>query len=220
MDERIEKTGLGFFGAVIASISHEIKNRIAIINEHAGLLEDLVLLAERSGQIDLDRLKKLSGSIKDQVIQGDRILRNMNRFAHSVDAPLLCVELRALLDLTVQLAARAANLKGVDLEVGTDCRDVELTTGPFLLMNLIWLCIDSIPAKSASGSVLRLEWEAEPGSVLIRICSEEREGSCGVPKFPGEADSLAKAIGAELVPDRGCGGWAIRLPAGVSSRKG
>ena len=33
-------TGLQFFGKMTASISHEIKNVMAIINESAGLLDD------------------------------------------------------------------------------------------------------------------------------------------------------------------------------------
>jgi len=35
-----EETALRFFGNISTSISHEIKNVLAIINENAGLLED------------------------------------------------------------------------------------------------------------------------------------------------------------------------------------
>jgi hypothetical protein len=38
--EIVAETGLQFFGKMTASISHEIKNVLAIINENAGLLED------------------------------------------------------------------------------------------------------------------------------------------------------------------------------------
>jgi hypothetical protein len=40
-----------------ASISHEIKNVMAIINESAGLLEDYSLMAEKGMPIDPERLK-------------------------------------------------------------------------------------------------------------------------------------------------------------------
>ena len=36
----IAREGFQFFGKMSASISHEIKNALAIINENAGLLED------------------------------------------------------------------------------------------------------------------------------------------------------------------------------------
>jgi hypothetical protein len=41
--ELLGETGLQFFGKMSASISHEIKNVMAIINENAGLLEDLTV---------------------------------------------------------------------------------------------------------------------------------------------------------------------------------
>ncbi|NNG12708.1 MAG: sensor histidine kinase, partial [Halobacteria archaeon] len=37
---------LRYFGKVTASISHELKNVLAILNEHTGLLQDLTAMAE------------------------------------------------------------------------------------------------------------------------------------------------------------------------------
>ena len=71
--EMIAPEGFRFFGKMSASISHEIKNALAIINENAGLLEDLTLLAEQGRPTDPERLKKLAGSI---ITQG----RSMTRF--------------------------------------------------------------------------------------------------------------------------------------------
>ncbi len=47
--ERTQLDGLRFFGMINASISHEIKNVLAIISESAGLMEDLLLLAQKGG---------------------------------------------------------------------------------------------------------------------------------------------------------------------------
>jgi len=44
---------LRFFGKIVASISHEIKNVMAIINEKAGLIKDLTLMAEKGVESDL-----------------------------------------------------------------------------------------------------------------------------------------------------------------------
>ena len=49
--EIVTESGLQFFGKMTASISHEIKNVLAIINENAGLLEDLALMADRGAEI-------------------------------------------------------------------------------------------------------------------------------------------------------------------------
>jgi hypothetical protein len=48
----IAETGLQFYGKITASVSHEIKNVLAIINENAGLLEDFTFMADRGKPID------------------------------------------------------------------------------------------------------------------------------------------------------------------------
>ncbi len=211
MDEDIESTGLEFFGKVTASISHELKNRMAIINEQAGLLKDLVLMAERGAEIDLDRLKQLSGAVKTQVAMGDGILRNMNRFAHSVDSPRRSVDIRSLLDLTTALAARLATLKGVNLELYPGPEAVEVNTSPFLLMNLIWLLIEAALRGSEPGSELVLSFEKDKEAAFIGIGNGLEGKTAGVFSAGKEADSLASALGAEIVSGDQNRGMRIRL---------
>lgn len=212
MDEDIESTGLGFFGKVTASISHELKNRMAIINEQAGLLQDFVLMAERGQEIDLARLKRLAGAVKDQVAMGDRILRNMNRFAHSVDTPHCSVDVRALLELTTALAARLASLKGVNLELYPGPEKVEATTSPFLVMNLIWLLIEAELSRSKPGSELALTCGADKEAVFIGIGNGPEGESAGGFSAGSKAQSLASALGAELAAGGPHQGTRIRLP--------
>ena len=40
---KIGETGLRFFGKINSSISHEMRNVLAIINENAGLMKDLMM---------------------------------------------------------------------------------------------------------------------------------------------------------------------------------
>ncbi|MCF8050129.1 MAG: hypothetical protein K9L59_02755 [Desulfobacterales bacterium] len=211
MDEDIEHTGLVFFGKVTASISHEIKNRMAIINEQAGLLEDLLLMAERGGEVDLARLKRVSGAVKVQVAMGDRILRNMNRFAHSIDNPVVSVDIRSLLELTAKLAARLASLKGVNLEIYPGPENVEVTTSPFLLMNLLWLCLETALSVSDSGSELVLTCQKQEDGAAIGIGSEPEGKEHHFPEASRELKSLASALGIELVANEQRGGWTIRM---------
>ena len=49
MDSK-EEAGLRFFGMMTASVSHEIKNVLAIINENAGLMSDLTQMMMKSGR--------------------------------------------------------------------------------------------------------------------------------------------------------------------------
>ena len=199
MGEAIDHTGLAFFGTVTASISHEIKNRMAIINEQAGLLEDFVAMAERGKEIDLVRLKRLSGSVKEQVAIGDRILRNMNRFAHSVDHPSSSVDIRSLLDLTAKLAARSASQKGVNIEIYPGPEKMEMTTSPFLLMNLLWLLIEAALNRSEPGRELVLSCQKDKDAVCIGIGNESEAKNAGDDDIGKEAKALASALGVDLV---------------------
>ena len=87
----IAETGLQFFGKISASISHELKNVMAIVNENAGLLEDLTVMAERGKPLDPARLKLMAAAVQKQIGRADVILKNMNRFAHSFDETLASV---------------------------------------------------------------------------------------------------------------------------------
>ena len=71
--DTIGESGLQFFGKVSASISHELKNVLAIINENAGLLEDLTLAAQRGKAIDPERLNRTAGNFLKQIHRAHNI---------------------------------------------------------------------------------------------------------------------------------------------------
>ncbi|MGD9973111.1 MAG: histidine kinase dimerization/phospho-acceptor domain-containing protein [Desulfatirhabdiaceae bacterium] len=136
--------GLTFFGCMSASISHELKNALAIINEQAGLLEDLAYLLQKGGPVSPDRLQTLSGSILRQVKRADGIIKNMNRFAHSIDEPIKRVNLNDMLCFTASLSTRLASMKCVTLKTPSIENNLEIQTRPFFLENLIWICFKHI----------------------------------------------------------------------------
>jgi hypothetical protein len=56
-----------FFGDVSAAISHEINNRMAVISEKAGLLEDLATRLTQGKEVDPERFGVQSRKILEQV---------------------------------------------------------------------------------------------------------------------------------------------------------
>ena len=142
MKDVFAENRLKFFGTVNASISHEIKNRMAVINEQAGLLTDLVTLAEKGGELSLERLARLAESLKTQVSLTDDIIRNMNRFAHSVDSLQAGIDLCDLLALVRALVKRTADNRGARIELELPKPSFSIETAPFLLINLVWQCLD------------------------------------------------------------------------------
>jgi signal transduction histidine kinase len=95
---------LAFFGRVNASISHELKNIMAIISETAGLLSDLSEMASDGNPVNPDLLKSSTDSIMEEIQRGFTTIRQMNRFSHSVDASFDSINLLELLDMMRHLS--------------------------------------------------------------------------------------------------------------------
>ena len=163
----IAETGLQFFGRISASISHEIKNVLAIVNENAGLLEDLALLADRGKPLDPARLKVMAAAVKKQVDRADVIVKNMNRFAHSIDQTITTVDLDQTIELVIALTARFAAMRGVRVDLQLPASALTIPTAPFYLMNLLCLCLDF--SMSASGDEKRVELVVEETENSVRI---------------------------------------------------
>jgi len=154
--EIVTESGLQFFGKMTASISHEIKNVLAIINENAGLLEDLVLMADGGAEIEPQRLENMSRTVMKQVSRADVIMKNMNRLAHSVDESIEAIDLNDLLELLVALSNRFASTRGVGIQLKRNEGPLKLRTSPFFLMNLLWLCLDFAMDAAGEDKIVEL----------------------------------------------------------------
>jgi C4-dicarboxylate-specific signal transduction histidine kinase len=196
--------GLQFFGIMSASISHEIKNALAVINENAGLLEDLIGLAERGRPLDLARLKKLATSVSNQIQRADGIVINMNQFAHSIDEPFAAADVNEILKLTAALSGRFAAMKRVAFDTNLDSSPMMLTTSPFFLMNLLWFCLDFAMGAAGEKGTVGLDVEKTEGSALIRFRGLEELGRTPPDTFPAEREKkLLALLKAELAVDAG-----------------
>jgi C4-dicarboxylate-specific signal transduction histidine kinase len=162
-----DRSGLQFFGRMCASISHDIKNVLAVVNENAGLLEDLCAMADRGRPIDPARLKRLAVDVRAQVRRGDGIATVLNRFAHSVDAGAAQIDPAEILDLLEALSRRSVSMRGLSLKVNRPVSTPAVTISPFLLLNLLWLCLEH--ATAAVGPERKLEVSAVPAEAGVRF---------------------------------------------------
>lgn len=145
--------GLTFFGRMCASVSHELKNSLAMINENAGLINDLIMMAERGKPMDTALLAKAAKRIDANVGKADAIIGNLNRFAHLADHPVSSIDLRENVALAVQLHQRLASQRQVALTMDTDGEAVEVRTRPFLLANAVHDCLSLVIDAAREGSV-------------------------------------------------------------------
>lgn len=187
---------LAFFGQVTASVTHELKNYLALINEYNGLLCDLVMAHELGRELDLGRLKSLCGDIKRQVTAGGAVLDHLNGLAHSVDQPWQTVDLGRWLTLFVGLSRRSAARRGVELELLPPPPAVSLRTQPFALLRGLWQCLEAALAACQAGGRLTLEASLEPGQVLLDLRGARPAGPEAAAGPPAEA--LLPVLGASL----------------------
>jgi signal transduction histidine kinase len=138
----IAEDGLRFFGEMTASVSHEIKNCLAIMNESAGLIQDLVMLNQKGKPLDPERLDRIAGQITGQIQRADTVVKNLNSFAHSADVPEKSIDLGEILSLSMALAQRFAVNRGISLNLLLPKEKIIAFTRPFLLMHVIWQYLD------------------------------------------------------------------------------
>ena len=214
----ITETSLQFFGRVSASISHELKNVLAIINENAGLLEDYTLMADRGKPIDPERLKIMAAAVKKQIDRADKIINNINRFAHSIDETFTDVDLGQIIEQFMALTGRFATMRGVKVDLQLPTSRITIPTSQYFLMNLLWLCLDF--CMSAIGDEKRLKLVVEETQNSVRIRFRRLAGLTEelLETFPSDREKkLLEVLAANLTAEHGREEIALRLSKSIDN---
>ncbi|MEJ2220595.1 MAG: hypothetical protein P8X80_07255 [Desulfobacterales bacterium] len=187
---------LVFFGKVNASISHELKNILAIISEAAGLLHDLTDMATRGNKIELEMLKTCSQDIVEEIERGFTTIKQMNMFSHSVDTPLKSVNIIEALDLIINLAGFLSFASKVRFDPAPEEASI-ISTCPFRLQNLVYqTLVFAFKSVGANGEI-RVSVHRETNS-SARIAFSGLGIQCDLPFPTEETKNIAKSIGAEI----------------------
>jgi signal transduction histidine kinase len=202
---------LTFFAKVNASISHELKNVMAIISETSGLLQDLTEMARTGQKIDLEMVTDCSRDIAEEIQRGFVTIKQMNRFAHSADDPVKKVNLAEVVELMVSLAGYLSMACRVELEAENEAPP-EVLTCPFRFENLIYRLLLSAFESAGPGGRIRLAVRRKPdGEVQIQFGGLE---ACGTGTIvSAKARSLAASIGVEIRETEGSSNLELRVPA-------
>ncbi len=172
-EQDFKTQSLAFFGAVTASVSHELNNVIAIINELTGLLDDMRYGAEQGQPIGPERLKNLHERLDRQVKRGEKIIKRLNKFAHSTDQPIIEFDFNLVLGNLVDLTQRLADMKMVKLVYNPEASPLQYTGNPFELQHIIFRCIRLLLDSAEKDSSISLIVNNEKGNYSLGIeCSE------------------------------------------------
>jgi signal transduction histidine kinase len=159
---------LMFFGRVNASISHELKNIMAIISETAGLLSDLAEMASTGTPVEPGMLKTSADSIMEEIQRGFTTIRQMNRFSHSIDAPIVSVDLMELLDLVCHLSEYLA-FSGKTRLVPWNGEPPLAQTSPFILQTLVYSAVVQHFKNAGPGAGLEIQVQSRSDSGWVIV---------------------------------------------------
>ncbi len=204
---------LRFFGKIVASISHEIKNVMAIINEKAGLIKDLTLMAEKGVALDPAKIQALAEGLNIQIKRGDAIIKDMNKFAHSVDKDSYQVDLCELTALMVRLAERFALRLSVTLDLKFPETTLKINTHPFILESLIWDCLFFAMETSAKNQTVNITINKPGDTAELRFGLTGNRFTDPLQSFPGDSTKMfMKKLQANVLIDSETGELVLGLP--------
>ncbi len=156
MEKTTDRTCVQVFARISASISHEIKNTLSIINENAGLLDDFAQMAEEGTGVAVERVRSVTQTIAKQVERSNIIMKNLNRFAHSTDSYLAHGNLRETLVLMVALTDRQAAMKNINTTLQCPA-DIAFSSYLIVFESLIYLTLQSLFKLIEDNSTLAID---------------------------------------------------------------
>ena len=145
-----------FLSRITTGTTHEIRNVLAIVQESAGLIEDMVRSYEKTGTLKPDRLIRSVERIGAQVSRGAELMTTLNRFAHSIDQNRERIDLDQEAAQVALLCNRLARQKGHSIQVRREHENVSITANRLHLEMALFAgvecCLEQLP---------------EPGTVVI-----------------------------------------------------
>jgi len=145
---------LAFFGAITASVSHELNNVMAIMDQTTGLLEDRLSGTQEEIRITSEKLEKIVTSLQKQAARGLDIIKRLNRFAHSADYARQKFDVGETLQNLIQLIVRLAVLKGVTLDARLPKAPLEIEGNPFYMQQAVFTAVRTVLATAQKGDVI------------------------------------------------------------------
>jgi len=196
---RLREMQLAFVGKMMAGLSHEFKNHLAIIKELSGLIEDLLLLEEPGTSANSERYKKIIAGINERIAQAAEMCRFLSSFSHRMDQPLSSLSITDVLQEKIYLLRRFAQQKQVDLASSFEEDLPAIFNDPSLLQFAIFCIIWPVLELLEPGGRILITVTRKDDSVEIIITIE------GVKEKPEDdtpwedmLPDVLQMLGAEL----------------------
>jgi hypothetical protein len=165
--------GLVFLGRETARQTHEITNVHNIINELSGLLEDMLAAAAGGHPLEPERIGKAVTKIQEQIQRGNKLVRGLNRFAHSVDVLSGMFDLEEVAERVEFLAERHARLGKARLKCLPPPRNVSFDGFLLGYQQLILDALDLILEADGRSNEVCIGYRISNGEVEFFVESDQ-----------------------------------------------
>lgn len=218
-DPRVQD--MTFFGAVAASISHELNNVLGTINELCGLLTDLLGVGEAGRPVDPARLRRPLERIGAQIARGHAQTTKLNQFGHSVDRDRSSIALGDAVEQCLALCERFAAMKKTELVVDGSDRDARIEGRVFDLLHVLYRMVVVVLAGASAGDSIRVSWSREGDHVTLTAAGGAARGDDPPEAKAARATlaAVAEKIGGSVrnPEDAHAAAVAVTLPRVLSS---
>lgn len=218
----MEADKAAFMGKIMAGVTHEIKNVLAIIKESSGLLEDVITLGKEGVPPPRDKLLRTLSRINEQVNRGVNLSSNLNTFAHVSDEQTAHVDLNQAVDQVSVLCQRFARLKGASLHAVHCHKPLVVVTDPLAFQMLLFHCVELLMGLLGNGAVITMSPTDVKGNTIV--ISAEGKGPGVVPGSPEAIKetthwSAVQEIAAGFNLFAEAGGPPLSISVGVAGGK-
>lgn len=164
-------------GRLAAGVAHEINNPLAIINEKAGLIQDISNFGTR--YVDANKLSRQVEAILASVNRCGAITRRLLRFARHMDVSLEAIDLKEIVEEVLGFLEKEAEYRCIQLEVDVDDDLPPLESDRGKLQQIFLNLFNNAFAAMQDGG--RLEITArrkDRDHIMVKVA----DNGCGIPE--------------------------------------
>jgi len=163
-------------GRLAAGVAHEINNPLAIINEKAGLMQDMFTYGDKYAKDE--KLMGLVDSILTSVERCGAITKRLLSFARHVGVSIGPVHIKEVIDEVTGLLGKEANYRGITVNVDVSPRIPAFESDRGKLQQIFLNLVNNAFAAMSDGGRLDIKGMLQPPDA-IRI--QVTDDGCGIP---------------------------------------
>ncbi len=172
-----ETSRLASLGRLSTGVAHEINNPLAVINESAGYIKDLLSM-EGHGASDAELIEQ-ADAILESVQRCGAITTGLLGFARDMNLHLKPVHIEGLIDRVLSFHRKQAEYRGITIrvDVAEDVPSIVSDAGRLqqILLNLVGNAFQAMDAGDSLTIAVRYQ---QPDNVSIEVT----DTGCGIPR--------------------------------------